>query len=211
MLLHLQGDEAAWLARMKQKSRYNLKLAKKSGVLVRVADEPDLPLLYRMFAETANRDGFIIRPEGYYVDVWSRFMRAGMAAGLIAEYEGVPVAGLVLLLFAKRAWFVYGMSTSQHRDKMPNYLLQWEAMRLAREKGCEVYDLWGAPDEPDETDPMFGVYRFKEGLGASLVRSIGAWDYPMNAFYYRVYHQVLPRLLVITRFLRKKQLEQEVL
>lgn len=211
MLIDLSGDESAWLARMKQKTRYNLRLAQKSGVVVRKASEIDLPLMYQMFAETAHRDGFVIRPQSYYVDVWSRFLQAGMAEGLIADYAGQPIAGLVLLYFGERAWFVYGMSTGKHREKMPNYLLQWEAMRTAREKGCRSYDLWGAPDTQDESDPMFGVFRFKEGLGADLVRTIGAWDYPIQPFLYRVYHQVIPRVLSITRSFRRKQLEQEVL
>jgi lipid II:glycine glycyltransferase (peptidoglycan interpeptide bridge formation enzyme) len=211
MLLDLEGDEAVWLAKMKQKTRYNLRLAQKSGVMVRKALLAELPLLYRMFAETANRDGFIIRPEAYYVDVWSRFIKAGMAEALIAEFDGVPVAGLVFFFFGKRAWFVYGMSTSQHREKMPNYLLQWEAMCSAREKGCTEYDLWGAPDTFDKNDPMYGVYRFKEGLGAEVLCTIGAWDYPVRPLLYQIYHQVIPRLLTITRFFRRKQIQQEVL
>jgi len=97
------------------------------------------------------------------------------------------------------------------REKMPNYLLQWEAMRSAREKGCTVYDLWGAPDTFDPNDPMYGVYRFKEGLGAEVVRTVGAWDYPVSSFLYFVYQQVIPRLLNVTRLIRRKQLKQEVL
>ncbi len=211
MLLDLKGDETAWLAKMKQKTRYNLRLAQKSGVVVRKASLADLHLLYTMFAETGNRDGFIIRPEAYYVDVWSRFIKAGMAEGMIAEVEGLPVAGLVFFYFGRRAWFVYGMSSGQLREKMPNYLLQWEAMRSAREKGCSEYDLWGAPDTFDDNDPMYGVYRFKEGLGAEVVRTIGAWDYPVKPLLYHLYLQVIPRLLTITRFFRRKQLQQEVL
>ena len=210
MLLNLEGDETAWLARMKQKTRYNLRLAQKNGVVVRTASLTDIPLLYRMFAETGNRDGFIIRPEAYYRDVWSRFMQAGMAQGLIAEVDGTPAAGLVFFYYGRRAWFVYGMSTAQHREKMPNYLLQWEAMRAAREVGCSEYDLWGAPDIFEQSDPMYGVYRFKEGFGAEVVRYIGAWDYPVRPWLYRVYHQVIPRLLSITRFFRRRQIQQEV-
>lgn len=211
MLLNLDGDEPNWLGRMKQKARYNIRVAEKSGVVVRKASVKDLTTLYHMFAETAHRDGFIIRSEDYYIDVWSRFMQAGMAEGLVAEFADQPIAGLVLMFFGSRAWFVYGMSTGQHREKMPNYLLQLEAMRLAREKGCSIYDLWGAPEDPVESDQMYGVYRFKEGLGAELVRTIGAWDYPLNPFLYRVYHQVIPGVLSITRFFRRKKLTQEVL
>lgn len=210
MLLDLSGDEKSWLARMKPKTRYNLRLAQKNGVTVRNASLEDIPLLYKMFAETANRDGFVIRPEAYYTDVWTRFMNADMAQGLVAEVAGVPIAGLVFFYFGTRAWFVYGMSTGQHRDKMPNYLLQWEAMLSAYKKGCTVYDLWGAPDKFDESDSLYGVYRFKEGFGAEISRTIGAWDFPVNHILYRVYHQVIPRVLSITRFFRRKQMQQEV-
>jgi lipid II:glycine glycyltransferase (peptidoglycan interpeptide bridge formation enzyme) len=164
-----------------------------------------------MYAGTASRDGFIIRPEDYYLDVWSRFMKAGMAEGLIAEFEGQPLAGLVYFFLGPRAWYVYGMSRNLYREKMPNYLLQWEAMKAAKEKGCQVYDLWGAPDTITDTDPMFGVYRFKEGLGAHLFRTIGAWDYPVNSMLYFTYHQVIPRILNITRFIRRRQIRQETL
>jgi peptidoglycan pentaglycine glycine transferase (the first glycine) len=102
------------------------------------------------------------------------------------------------------------MSTTKHREKMPNYLLQWEAMRSAAGKGCEVYDLWGAPDRFDETDPMYGVYRFKDGLGGEVVRTIGAWDFPNNRLLYFLYQIVLPKLLSITRKNRRKQIKQEV-
>jgi len=211
MMLDLDGSEETWLARMKQKTRYNIRLAQRSGVIVRKAAIEDLPMLYKMYAETANRDGFIIRPESYYLDVWSRFIQADMAEGLVAEFEGIPLAGLVFFYLGARAWYVYGMSTSLHREKMPNYPLQWEAMRSARDKGCRIYDLWGAPDSFEKTDPMYGVYRFKEGLGAEVVRTIGAWDYQVRPLLYFTYHQVIPRLLSLTRFFRRRQIQQEVL
>jgi len=211
MWLDLTGSEEDWLARMKQKTRYNIRLAMKNGVSVRKASIDDLPMLYSMYAETANRDGFIIRPQEYYLDVWSRFMSAGMAEGLIAEFDETPLAGLIYFHLGTRAWYVYGMSKNLQREKMPNYLLQWEAMRAAREKGCLIYDLWGAPETFDSSDPMYGVYRFKEGLGAEVVRTIGAWDYPVKPVLYFIYHQVLPRLLDITRSIRRRQIKQEVL
>ena len=210
MVIHLDGDEDVWLARMKQKTRYNLRLAQKNGVTVRRAEARDLPLLYAMFVETANRDGFILRPEAYYLRTWEMFMRNDMAEGLIAEVDGVAVAGLIYLYLASRAWYVYGMSTSLHREKMPNYLLQWEAMRSAKAKGCLEYDLWGAPDTLSEADPMYGVYRFKEGLGGEFQSTIGAWDFPARPGLYFIYHQVIPRILVFTRFIRRRQLKQEI-
>lgn len=211
MMLDLDGDEDAWLARMKQKTRYNVRLAAKNGVSVRRATADELALLYQMYAETSVRDGFVIRGQEYYLDVWTRFMDAGKAHPLVAEVDGQIVAGLVLFTFGSRAWYLHGMSTQHHREKMPNYLLQWEAMRLSKSLGCETYDLWGAPDEFAPEDRMFGVFRFKEGLGAQVVRTPGAWDYVCNKPLYFAYMKVLPRVLGWMRRKRVSQIRQEVL
>jgi lipid II:glycine glycyltransferase (peptidoglycan interpeptide bridge formation enzyme) len=162
-----------------------------------------------MYTRTADRDGFIIREEAYYLRLWRNFMDARLAVPLIAEVEGVAVAGLILFVFGGRAWYFYGMSTTDHREKMPNYLLQWEAMRIAKSMDCSIYDLWGAPDTFDGDDSMAGVFRFKEGLGGVLQRSIGAWDFSSRPFLYFLYQQILPRILDLTRFIRKGKIKQE--
>ena len=209
-VLDLTGSEEEWLSRMKQKARYNLRLSQRSGVIVRVAKDDELPTLYQMYAQTAARDGFIIREMDYYLKVWRSFIQGGMAEALVAEVEGQLVAGLVLFYLGNRAWYFYGMSTTLHRDKMPNYLLQWEAMRLARERGCELYDLWGAPEVFDPTDRMYGVFRFKDGLGANVIRTAGAWDFVLKPFWYFVYQRVLPGFLNLTRRIRRQTLQKEI-
>jgi lipid II:glycine glycyltransferase (peptidoglycan interpeptide bridge formation enzyme) len=90
---------------------------------------------------------------------------------------------------------MYGASSSRHRKTMPNNLLQWEAIRQAKAAGCTLYDLWGAPDKLDESDPMWGVVRFKLGLGGQLAQGVGAWDFPGSRTAYRLYTGVLPRYL----------------
>jgi 1-aminocyclopropane-1-carboxylate deaminase/D-cysteine desulfhydrase-like pyridoxal-dependent ACC family enzyme len=115
--INLQGDEDSLLARMKQKTRYNIRLAERKGVTVRTAGLNDLPLLYKLYALTATRDGFVIRGEEYYLRVWRTFIEAGMAEALIAEVENTPVGGLVIFRFGDRAWYVYGMSRDEHRKK----------------------------------------------------------------------------------------------
>ena len=209
--LDIRADEEALLAAMKQKTRYNVRLAGKKGVTVRIAKLEDFHLLYRMYAETAQRDGFIIRSEDYYVDLWQQFYQQEIAHGLIAEVDGEAVAGLILFLFEQRAWYFYGMSTEKHRNLMPTYLLQWEAIRLAKQFGCTLYDLWGAPDELDENDGMYGVYRFKLGLGADFVRSIGAWDYVFKPFWYGILAVVLPFVLSLMRHIRRGKINKELL
>jgi peptidoglycan pentaglycine glycine transferase (the first glycine) len=195
LLVDLERSEEELLAAMKAKTRYNVRLAARRGVTVRAGGEVDLPCFYAMYAATAERDRFIIRPFDYYRDAWGRFLAAGLAHLLLAEVEGKPVAGIMLFRFASSAWYMYGASSGQYRNLMPNYLLQWEALRWAKAQGCRVYDLWGAPDVLEESDPLWGVYRFKEGLGGRLVRHIGAWDYPLGGPLYRLYMALMPRYL----------------
>jgi lipid II:glycine glycyltransferase (peptidoglycan interpeptide bridge formation enzyme) len=200
-LLDLSPSEANLLAGMKSKTRYNTRLASRRGVVVREGTRQDIPAFYGMYTETAERDGFIIRTFEYYEDVWRTFLDAGLAHMLLAGVEGEAVAGLVLFRFGGRAWYMYGASTAQHRAKMPNYALQWEAIRWCKAAGCSAYDLWGAPDTLDEQDRLWGVWRFKEGLGARFVPHIGAYDYPASPTLYWVYRVVLP---AYRRWLRRQ-------
>ena len=206
----LSQPEEQRLERLKQKWRYNLHLSQRKGINVRVGGEADLPQLYRMYAETSVRDGFVIRPEEYYFKVWLTFMRIGMATPLIAEFEGEAVAALILFYFAGRAWYLHGMSRAAHREKMPNYLLQWHAMQEAAGLGCKNYDLWGAPDDFMESDSMWGVFRFKEGMGGTVIRTVGAWDYPVKPWLYSAYTRLLPRLLEFLRRRGQRQTTKEV-
>jgi len=206
--LDLTPSEEALLAGMKQKTRYNIRLAERKGVRVRLGSLDDLDRLYRMYAETSVRDGFAIRGLDYYRDAWGRFMAAGLAQPLIAEVDAEPVAALVLFHFAQTAWYLYGMSRDAQRDKMPNHLLQWQAIRWAKAQGCTSYDFWGAPDDFSESDPLWGVWRFKEGFGGQLVRHIGAWDYAPSPLLYRLYTIVLPRVLNVMRRRGRKQTRQ---
>lgn len=207
VLVDLSQSEEDMLSRMKQKTRYNIHLAQKKGVTVRVGTVDDLPRMYRMYAETSVRDGFLIREEGYYQTVWRAFMgimpsvnsRQPFTEPLIAEVGGDMVAAVSNFYFAGQAIYLFGMSRQAHREKMPNYLLQWEAMRRAKALGCQVYNLWGAPDDFIESDGLWGVFRFKEGLGGVVSRTLGAWDFTPNPLLYRMYTEVLPRMMDIMR------------
>jgi peptidoglycan pentaglycine glycine transferase (the first glycine) len=208
--IELNRSEEKLLSDMKQKTRYNIRLAKRKAVSVREAGIGDLAVLYQMYLETSVRDGFIIRPKEYYFEVWSQFMAAGMATPLIAEVDKTPVAGLVLFHLGERSWYIYGMSTENHREKMPNYLLQWEAIKKSKALGCRIYDLWGAPDVFSEEDDLWGVYRFKQGLGCEAVQRFGAYDFPINKNTYKIFNRIIPDFLSITRKLRKVQQKQEL-
>jgi lipid II:glycine glycyltransferase (peptidoglycan interpeptide bridge formation enzyme) len=228
VMIDLNPSEEEILARMKQKTRYNVRLAEKKGVTLRVGTTGELSMLYTMYAETSIRDGFVIRDEAYYKTVWETFMHSNVdaLAGLqdstfqpsslptcepiIAEVDGEPVAAIFVFYFARHAYYVYGMSRSAHREKMPTYLLQWEAIKRAKANGCTVYDLWGAPEVFDESDSMWGVYRFKEGLGGHVVRTLGAWDFAPSPLWYKMYSQIIPRVLDVMRSRGKAKTKQSL-
>ncbi len=200
LLVHLDGSEEEILGRMKQKTRYNIRLAAKKGVSVRPWQ--DLEAFHEMLLVTGGRDGFGVHALEYYRRAYELFHPIGMAELLLAEYEGKPLAALMVFGRGKRAWYVYGASNDEERSRMPTYLLQWEAMRWAKARGCEVYDLWGVPDEEEAAleggfesrgDGLWGVYRFKRGFGGELKRAIQALDRVYQPLLYKIYTAYLGR------------------
>lgn len=196
----LEGDEETWLGRMKQKTRYNIRLAQRKGVCVRLATSLDA--FYALLQTTSGRDRFGVHARAYYQRAFDLFAPQDRCALLMAEFEGQPLAGLMAFASGKRAWYFYGASASEERNLMPTYLLQFEAMRWAKLQGCTLYDLWGVPDADESqleadfakrSDGLWGVYRFKRGFGGQLVRSVGAFERPyIQSLYalYRLYNRL---------------------
>ena len=194
MVVDISGEESQILSRMKQKTRYNINLAQKKNVIVK--PYTDLNAFYSMMRTTGERDRFGIHSQAYYHKAFELFHARTLCQLLVAEYEGEPISALMVFRSGNRAWYFYGASSEMHRDKMPNYLLQWEAMRWAKSQGCTIYDLWGVPDVDLDTleanftrrdDGLWGVYRFKRGFGGELKRSVGALDRVYNPYLYRLY------------------------
>jgi len=198
------------LAGFKQKTRYNIRLAERKEVHIRRGSHEDYEHLYKMYAETSLRDGFAIRNLQYYTDVWESFSQAGMLYILIAEYEGKPIAALFLFHHHQKSWYLYGMSKQEERERMPNHLLQWEAIKLAKQLECTRYDLWGAPDVFEPGDSMWGVYRFKEGFNGEVVRTLGAWDFAPKKLPYNIYTYAIPALLNYLRAKGRKQVNRDL-
>ncbi|MGC8837778.1 MAG: lipid II:glycine glycyltransferase FemX [Anaerolineae bacterium] len=181
------------LARMKPKTRYNIRLAGRKEVLVRPGKEEDLPAFYRLMQATGERDGFPIHTAAYYEAAYRLFVPSDWGRLLLAWGPEGLLGGLMAFAFGDKAWYMYGASADAGRHRMPNHLLQWEAMLWAREKGCRTYDLWGIPDEvgqnpeafertvADRAGGLWGVYRFKQGFGGEVVRYIGAFERVFHA------------------------------
>ncbi len=196
--LDLTRSENEILAAMKPKWRYNVRLAEKKGLRVET-DALDWRLFYDLYVETSARDGFLIRPFEYYRDAWTTMAEAGQAKLFLARAHAETIAGILLFWFGERAWYFYGASRNTHRDWMPNHLLQWHALRWAKQQGCTEYDFWGAPNELVETDSMYGVYKFKMGFGGEFVERIPAHDFVVRRALYWAYAQARPNYLARLR------------
>ncbi|MCO6450297.1 MAG: peptidoglycan bridge formation glycyltransferase FemA/FemB family protein [Caldilineales bacterium] len=183
--LDLQPDEETLLADMKQKWRYNIRLAGRKGVAIRQGDESDLATFCRLMESTGERNEFGVHSPAYFQRFWQAFAPGGRTALLLAEHEGEALAGLIVTHLAGKAYYLYGASGNEKRQLMPSHLLQWETMRWAKAQNCTAYDFWGIPDEvglnpdaeiPDPATELWGVWRFKQGFGGEIVRYTGAWD-----------------------------------
>ncbi|MEN4011200.1 MAG: peptidoglycan bridge formation glycyltransferase FemA/FemB family protein [Chloroflexota bacterium] len=192
--IDLAGSETDWLARMKQKTRYNIRLAQRKEVNIEFS--ADVAEFHRMILITGKRDGFGVHSLGYYQRAYDLFAPRGMCALLMARYDCKTLAALMVFAHGERGWYFYGASTDEERSRMPTYLLQWEAMRWAAARGCRVYDLWGIPDEDEQVlesefanreDGLWGVYRFKRGFGGRVRRAVSAWDVIYSPALYRIY------------------------
>ena len=197
--IDLAPSDDDMLMAMSANTRRKIRAAHKKEVTIRAAGLDDLPTLYRLYQVTGQRDGFLIRPFDYYRRAWQTFMRAGLAHAFIAEYQGKAIAQLILFHFGRKCWYFYGASSNEERNRMPNYALQWEAIQWAKSQGYVIYDMWGAPDVFDESDRLWGVYRFKRGFRGQVIRYIGAWDYAPRPLLYRAYAEIMPRLLQMMR------------
>jgi lipid II:glycine glycyltransferase (peptidoglycan interpeptide bridge formation enzyme) len=188
VVLSLEATDDELLARMHKKHRYNIRLAARHGVKVREGDLAELERWYELYRETAERDRIVIHTIDYYREL---FRIAGTALGLrlyFAGHEQDTLAGIVVAHYNRGATYLYGASGNTKRNLMPNYALQWHAIRQARAAGCRWYDLYGIPSDGDDPDdPLHGLYRIKIGFGGETIKRCGTWDYPIRPVAYRLF------------------------
>jgi lipid II:glycine glycyltransferase (peptidoglycan interpeptide bridge formation enzyme) len=192
--LDLQPDEETLLARMKEKWRYNLRLAARKGVQVRVAESlEELRAWYALLEATGERDRFGIHTLDYYHKVWEIFVPRSQARLFLAYADEELLAGIFVARLAHEAIYLYGASGNVRRNLMPNYLLQWEAIRWAREVGARSYDFWGIPASDEADEAMAGVYRFKSGWGGCTRSFLGNFQYDYHPHMLRLAYKVIGR------------------
>lgn len=192
--IDLTQSEDDLLMAMSGNTRRKVRQAEKKDVTIREATLADLDTLYALYDITGDRNDFLIRPKEYYLQLWQYFMENNLAHALIAEYDSTPIAQVILFHFGETCWYFYGASSNAERNRMPNYALQWQAIKWAQAQGYRTYDMWGAPNDFTEDDSMWGVFMFKQGFRGTTERRLGAWDYAPSKLTYSLYTEAMPRI-----------------
>lgn len=212
--LNVEGKtEDELLAGFHQKWRYNIRLAERKGVTVRVCGKEIVPAFSELMLTTGVRDGFVTRKPEYFaamLDNLGEHCRLYMAF----DPAGTPIAGTLAIHYGDKVWYLYGASSNEHRNLMPNYLLQWRMIQWAVETGCRVYDFRGVSGDVSEDNPLYGLYRFKQGFGGEFTEFIGELDLVLSPVVYwcvehgtSIFKELRRRLYLIKN--RNKSPEQE--
>lgn len=170
------------------KTRYNTRVAERRGVAIWSGGKERLEEFYRLLVQTGRRDGFAVRRQEYYENLLCQMRECGKL--FLAEYEGKAVAGAVAIRFGETAWYLYGASSQEAKDAMPNYLLQYRMMLWAAKQGCKLYDMRGISGNFSPQSPLYGLYRFKKGFGGAVQEYLGEYELPLCRWLYGCYRMV---------------------
>ncbi len=191
LYLDLQPDLDTIMGRIKPKTRYNIRLSQRKGVVVRIADLADLGIWHDLYKETAIRNGIYLNDIKYFEAILTtkadKTKSPAEVFYLIAESNHKPLAAMFLIISGNRGSYLYGASSSSNRNYMATYALQWEAIKISKEKGCREYDMFGISPNKNITHPLYGLYKFKMGFGGEIFHSLGCWDYPFDAAKYNIF------------------------
>jgi len=199
VMIDIDADDDAILARMNQGTRRKIRQSMKRGARTYEGTREDVAAFNRMMQTTGARNEFGVHAPDYYERAYDLFVPDD-AALIMAEHEGDPLAGIMVFAAGETASYLYGASSNQKRKLMASYGVQWAAIQWAKARGCTWYDMWGVPDEDAatleaqfkaRTDGLWGVYGFKRGWGGEVVRSLGAWDKVYNPVVYAAYRLAL--------------------
>ena len=210
VIISLKESEEDILSRMKSKTRYNIRLSFRKGVIVKKTGIDSLDDWYGLYEETSLRDKITIHSKSYYKKIFELSLDENSLKEkpeivlFRADYNDKLLAGIIVAVYGNRATYLYGASSNKNRNLMPAYALQWEALKYAKEKCCTEYDMFGIPPEDNPDHPMSGLYRFKTGFGGDILHRPGCWDLPLKPVVYKVYRWAESARLFYYKKIRKR-------
>jgi lipid II:glycine glycyltransferase (peptidoglycan interpeptide bridge formation enzyme) len=191
-IINLNKSEEELFNNFKNKTRYNIRLAQKHGVVVEEDNSPKTFSQYlKLMLETTRRQGFYAHDSKFHQLQWQILQPAGISHLLVAKHKGKILAAFLLFLFNQTLYYPYGASTREEKELMAPNLLMWEAIRFGKKNGALLFDLWGGTSsEIKENDPWYGWHRFKMGYSPETIELVGAYDLVITPLLYEVYNWV---------------------
>lgn len=188
-ILDLTKSEEELLSEMKQKGRYNLKIAERSDIKVTWSDKigPELTAFYDQYSKTGQRHKISYRGKAYFDALVEIFGTKGYARVYTASKDGVALASSIMLYYNKEALYLYGGSGEEMRNLMAPYILHWQAIKDAKDMGCTKYNFLGIAPTEDANHPWAGITRFKKQLGGYQYDILGCYDLPFKPLLYNLF------------------------
>lgn len=204
IILDISQSEEKILEKMEQKTRYNTRLAQKSGLqVVEASTKEDLQLFINIQQNTAKRQGFFVHPARYFEILWDSFYKEGIFKILIAKLEDTPVAAWGLFIYGDTIYYPYGGSYSNQYSKYkPSNLLVWETIKLGKAAGCNKFDMWGVTT--NQQSSWWGFSKFKLGFGGEVVKFADTVDLVIGPLWYKIFLVVDRLRWFMLRLLHKK-------
>ncbi|PJC30816.1 hypothetical protein CO049_04815 [Candidatus Roizmanbacteria bacterium CG_4_9_14_0_2_um_filter_36_12] len=202
-ILDLTKSEEELLKNMHSKTRYNIRLAEKKGVVVKEeSNDNGFETFARLYFETTKRQKYFGHDYRYHKIVWSN-LKGKISHILVAYYNNIPLAAYELFYLDGIIYYVYGGTSEQFRNLMASNLLMWEAIKLGKRLGAKKFDMWGSlPPDYDYNHPWSGFTRFKSGYGTKFVEMIGSYDLVINPLLYQLYNFLYSLREMYLRFKR---------
>lgn len=192
LIIETTASEDALLAAMKSKWRYNIKVALKNGVTIRRSSSPDdAHTFHNLMAQTTERQHFASYDAAYFKTLMQALAPTNQAEFFFAEHESKPIAGLLVTYFGNTAYYLHGASDYEHRAMMAPHLLQWEAIKQAKQHN-QRYDFWGVASNPpanEQEKSWAGITRFKQGFApnTAITAYPGTYELPVKPLIYNLY------------------------
>jgi len=192
-VVDISKPEEDILAGMKQKGRYNIKVAQKNDIKVTSSDSSggELDIFYDLYAKTGKRKSVTFRGKAYFEKLLDILGKIGYARvyAATAKIEGkiVPLAAAVIIFYGEETLYLYGGSSDEYKNLMAPYLLHWDIMQEAKKRGMKKYNFLGIAPNDDQKHPWAGITRFKQQFGGEQEDIAGSYDLILKPFEYQIF------------------------
>ena len=187
----LSLNEEEILRQMKHKGRYNIRIAKDDGVtILETRDDDKLDAFYKLLLETTKRDKFSSRPKEYFQFLLDLLWEKNIGGLFLAFIKNIPLAGAIISFWGKHALYLYGASSNQHREVMASYLLHWEIIKKAKQRGCTFYDFGAIAPNDNPNHIWAGLRQFKSKFGGDEIHLPGCFDFVYQKTNYNLFKTI---------------------